>query len=101
MSDRMFPRSLEAKLRGDGSHYVIGWRLPIGYRELARVELGFDEPAESEQRAAARLFAAAPDLLAALKQAEHFLFDDSGTRIADADVVLAVRAAIAKAEGQS
>lgn len=38
---------------------------------IATIDIGFDEPFESEQRANARLLAAAPALLEALEGAQH------------------------------
>jgi hypothetical protein len=85
-----------------------------GKVEIAVIELDFDNPFESEQRANAKLIAAAPELLAALNRAEAFIVSeldvrqtsygsdgDDGGYIGEARSALEiVRAAIAKARGK-
>lgn len=92
--------------------YTIGHRrTKIGMRVVATVQFGFDEPAESEQHANARLIKATPnaakiirELLAeseALVKALREVVDDYGWALASArkDRLAAARAALAKHEG--
>ena len=69
-----------------------------GMVHICMVPTGFREPFEIEQQANARLIAAAPDMLAALREAERIL---SGLEIdEDCHFTADIRAAIAKAEGR-
>lgn len=69
----------------------------VGYLQIASLNFGFDEPFESQQHANARLIAAAPDLLAALKAMMSY-YDTPSAPWALLDPA---RAAIARAEGRS
>jgi hypothetical protein len=48
--------------------YEIGINADVGVKIICSVDYGFDEPFDSQQHANARLIAAAPELLAALKR---------------------------------
>lgn len=61
--------SVEARRFDDKEYYWIGYPTPCGFREIAKLSFGYSGPAEQEQHDFARLFAIAPDLLAALKEA--------------------------------
>lgn len=89
--------------------YVIGVRegVPIGIREIATVQFGFDEPADTEQHANARLIAAAPEMLEALRSAEEGLRScyqvcdyPANGRSSQDHALREVRDAIAKATGE-
>lgn len=67
----------------------------FGPKVIAEVDTGFDEPFESQQHANARLIAAAPDLLAALKE-----LADSCDAIPGCPVTTRARMAIHKATGE-
>lgn len=78
---------------------------PVGRKVIAVLCIGFDEPWDSQQHANARLIAAAPDLLEALKAAQRDLetVEREMQGIAPEAVSPAlpiIRAAIAKAEGR-
>jgi hypothetical protein len=93
----------------------IGYPLKVGRRVIATVEVGLHEPAESEQRAAARLIAAAPEMLAMLKQYASecatcggcgecdLPVDGNDDELESVDCIdcTDIRALIAKAEGRS
>ena len=84
---------------------------PVGRKVVATLEIGFDEPFESQQRANARLIAAAPDLLALAKRyasecsncdGEGRLFVQFEGRMEDVgpcEDCADIRAVIEKAEG--
>ena len=65
-----------------------------GLTRIATVNLGWSEPFNSEQNANARLIAAAPDLLEALKRCK---FDSLNMTLEDREFC---RAAIARATGE-
>jgi hypothetical protein len=72
--------------------------------EICRVGVGFDQPFEAEQQANARLIAAAPELLAALKAAHAALdsiYETEGLITEERATLARIEAAIAKAEGRS
>ena len=72
--------------------------------EICRVGVGFDQPFEAEQQANARLIAAAPELLAALKAAHAALdsiYETEGLLTEERATLARIEAAIAKAEGTS
>ena len=69
-----------------------------GRVEIASVQLGYYAPIGDEQRANARLIAAAPEMLGALKGVIEY---DDETHFLAARRRLAILAAIAKAEGRS
>ena len=71
------------------------WRRRKGLTRIATVNLGWSEPFNSEQIANARLIAAAPDLLEALKRCK---FDSLNMTLDDLEFC---RAAIARATGES
>lgn len=80
-------------------------RITNGETRIATVELGWAEPLESEQIANARLIAAAPDLLAALKDARdtiHMLVNSRGFECEGTaeEWTVDFDAAIARAEGR-
>ena len=89
----------------------ISTKSRAGMAPIATVEVGFKEPFDSEQRAYARLIAAAPDLLAAL-EADEAAFAmtigdgrDHATRArrkleATVKARQMMRAALAKARGE-
>jgi hypothetical protein len=60
---------------GENETYVItnDAGTPGVHREIATVSFGYSEPAETEQHANAKLIAAAPELLEALKMAEGYV----------------------------
>lgn len=65
------PGPWEAERDDNRELYDIGHRrTPIGQRCVASVTFGYDEPAETEQHANAKLIAAAPELLEALSALE-------------------------------
>lgn len=68
----------------------------VGYLQIASLNFGFDEPFESQQHANARLIAAAPDLLAALKK-----IVSDGDYTAPEGMKRIAQEAIDKAEGRS
>lgn len=81
-----------------------------GMAAIATVETGWAEPFESEQQANAHLIAAAPDLLAALREARRVIatalkstapdwFPDDES-VTGHLTIQSIDAAIAKAEGQ-
>jgi hypothetical protein len=67
---------------------------PCGRYNIATVCYGYDEPFESQQHANAKLIAAAPEMLDALKKARHWL---EGWASAETEISLLDRV-IAKAE---
>lgn len=99
------PGPWQAIRDGKRELYEIGVKREIvGFRLVAQVHFGFHEPTESQQHANARLIAAAPELLAALKAMDTALcdgFDTQAARMAGRKALIAARAAIAKAEGRS
>ena len=107
------PGPWEAYRDDEREEYSIGKSLArLGTRLVATVQFGFDEPAESEQHANARLIAAAPDLLALAKQyasecsncdGEGRLFVQFEGRMEDVgpcEACADIRAVIEKAEGR-
>lgn len=100
------PGPWTAERNDDDECYSIGTRanVPVGQRSVCLVHFGYDEPAESEQHANARLIAAAPELLAACKALDVALcngFDTQDDRMAGRKALIAAREAVAKAEGKS
>ena len=79
--------------------YEIGWKRPLGRHVVATVECGYDEPANRQQHAAARLIVAAPELLALAKD----LLDAANScECGEPECkTTKARALIAKAEGRS
>ena len=86
---------------------------PVGRKVVATLEIGFDEPFESQQRANARLIASAPDLLALAKRYARRCGmcggtgrrtalgpDGSETHTVDCAACADIRAVIEKAEGR-
>lgn len=82
------------------------------YRGIAEILYGYNEPAESEQHANARLISAAPELLEALKEllaaetalfpaAEHGVEAQSAWATRRSAAEDAARAVIAKATGEA
>ncbi len=112
------PGPWEAYRDDEREEYSIGKSLArLGTRLVATVQFGFDEPAESEQHANARLIAAAPDLLALAKRYASECSECGGTGVVSrhiegrdtqaamdaddqpCDACADIRAVIAKAEG--
>lgn len=76
----------------------VYWDFPVRIGALDTCVRG---ETKKEAEANARLIAAAPDLLEALKRVEHYLQGDrTGRDFEESDVVGIVQAAIAKAEGK-
>ena len=105
------PWELYDELHRD-EQYVIGIRgTSIGTYVIASVDYGYSEPFESQQQANARLIAAAPDLLAALKelgdwvaaglQASDKAWPDARCLQHTEEIAARARAAVDKAEGRS
>ena len=97
--DSTFPDPDGYKIRGGSLVFRKGPRL------IAVVKNQGDRPIVEDSLSDARLIAAAPDLLAALKTAEGHLSEELGYKelhpIGHCPVLDVVRAAIAKAEGLS
>ena len=73
-------------------------RVSVGRREIALVGVGYEEDIDQEQRANARLIAAAPELLEALQTLVTFSdFNDEESHATFVRQLDGARAAIAKA----
>jgi hypothetical protein len=72
---------------------------PFGRKVIAEVQTGFDEPFESQQHANARLIAAAPELLHALRKFVEW--QDEMKNAVPRIYIDRAKEAIAKAEGRS
>jgi len=82
-----------------GAFEVIAPKASVTRGRLVICSRGQHELREREFQANARLIAAAPDLLEALKEFVGAV--DAGTTFADSSVVDVARAAIAKARGEA
>jgi hypothetical protein len=86
-----------------GEWHGIGWYNEAKKQDETIACVGYD-PRTGLGLADAKMIAAAPDLLAALKAMDEALcagFDTQAARMSGRKALIAARAAIAKAEGQS
>jgi len=89
----------------DDEYITTEKRLRDGIVEICAVDIGFDEPFETEQKANAKLISAAPELLDALQSLLDMYVDfinsgDAGNWNPEEEKeVIKARAAISKATG--
>lgn len=98
-TDQIIPGPWYIEERNDCLWIVVP--ADIGRKVIAKIDIGFDEPFESQQRAHARLIAAAPELYSICRDILDWVHGKRDGRAVTNELTARLRDAIDKVEDRS